>query len=146
MATPTRPHDLPRRDSALVTIQIVDTVGPIVEVLFHRGITTAADVEELLGSVRSFLEDYVVAAGSPKAYFVTCYDHFSVTHDLAHPLQEAILEFNRTYSKGDARYGGTVVAQTLIISTAIRAAAPSEIYATRNEALQHLRARIRAEM
>jgi hypothetical protein len=136
----------PREETALVTIQVVDWAGPIVEVLFHRGIARAADIEELMRTARSFLEDHVVAAGEPKAYFLTCYDHFSVSHDLAHPLQEAFLEFNRLYSKGDARYGGTVVAQTLIISTAIRAEKPSEICATRDEALQHLRARIRAEM
>lgn len=146
MTGPVGSHDVPRHDSALVALQVIDWVGPIVEVLFHRGIASAADIEELMRTARAFMEEHVRAAGVPQAYFLTCYDHFAVPHDLAHPLQEALLEFNRTYSKGDARYGGTLVAQTLIISTAIRAGAPSEICATRDEALRHLGARVRAEM
>jgi hypothetical protein len=91
------------------------------------------------------MEEHLPAEDAHRAYFLTCYDHFAVPHDLAHSLQEAFLDFNRLYSKGDARYGGTVVAQTLIISTAIKAQTPSELCATREEALQHLRARIRDE-
>jgi len=134
---------LPRKDTPLVTIRLIDWTGPIVEVLFHRGFSTSADVEELMHAVTAFVEEHIPAKDGHRAYFLTCYDHFAVPHDLAHPLQEAFLRFNRLYSKGDARYGGTVVAQTLIISTAIRAQTPSEICATREEALQHLRARIR---
>ncbi len=136
---------LPSRDSELVTLRVVDWDGPIVEILFHRAVASGADVSELLRSARFFMEEHVVSAGAPKAYFVTCYDRFSVSRDLAAPLQEAFLDFNRTYSKGDARYGGTLVAQTLVISTSIRAEKPSEIYATRQEALEHLRERVRAE-
>ena len=145
MADSTKPRDLPSRDSALLTLRVVDRDGPIVEVLFHRAIATADDVREVLHSARTFMEEHLVPAGAAKAYFVTCYDRFSVSRDVARPLQDAFLEFNREYSKGDARYGGTVVAQTLVISTAIRSEKPSEICATREEALEHLRARIRAE-
>jgi hypothetical protein len=133
---------LPRKETSLMTIRLIDWTGPIVEVQFHRGFSSVADVEDLMSTARSFMEEHLPAADAHRAYFLTCYDHFAVSHDLAHSLQEAFLEFNRLYSKGDARYGGTVVAQTLIISTAIRAQTPSEICATRDEALQHLRARI----
>ncbi len=133
-----------RREMDLVTMQVVDWEGPIVEILFHRPLATAADVAELLRETRSFMEETVVAAGKAKSYFVTCYDHFSVPREVAHALQEAFLEFNRQYSKGDVRYGGTLVAKTLVISTAIRSESSSELYATRDEALASLRARHRA--
>ncbi len=133
-----------RREMDLVTMQVVDWQGPIVEILFQRPVTTAADVGELLREARSFMEEAVVAAGEAQAYFVTCYDRFSVPRELAHALQEAFLEFNRQYSKGDVRYGGTLVAKTLVISTAIRSESSSEIYATRDEAIASLRARHRA--
>ncbi len=130
-----------RREMDLVTMRVVDWAGPIVEILFQRPLAVAADVAELLRETRSFMEDVLVAAGQPKAYFVTCYDHFAVPRELAHALQEAFLEFNRQYSKGDVRYGGSLVAKTLVISTAIRSESSSEIYATRDEALASLRAR-----
>ena len=53
------------------------------------------------------------------------------------------MEFNQQYSKGDVRYGGSVVAQSLVISTAIRSLSASEIHPTREKALESLRERIR---
>jgi hypothetical protein len=91
------------------------------------------------------MEQHVVPAGAARTYFLTCYDGFSVARDQAHRLQEAFLSFNAVYSKGDARYGGSLVAQTLVIATAVRSESASEMHATRDEALGRLRARIRGE-
>jgi hypothetical protein len=132
------------REMDLVTMQVVDWEGPIVEILFRRPLAAATDIAELLRETRSFMEETLVSAGKAKAYFLTCYDHFSVPRELAHALQEAFLEFNGRYSKGDVRYGGTLVAKTLVISTAIRSESASEMYATRDEALASLRTRHRA--
>ena len=127
----------------LVTMQVVDWEGPIVEIVFHRPIATSDDVTELLRETRGFMDQHVRPSGAQKAYFVTCYDGFRVAKEQVHPLQEAFLEFNQQYSKGDVRYGGSVVAQSLVISTAIRSLSASEIHPTREEALESLRERIR---
>jgi hypothetical protein len=133
--------DAARCEMELVTMQVVDWEGPLVEILFRRPLATADDVTELLRETRSFMEETLVAAGRPKAYFVTCYDNFSMPRELAHVLQETFLDFNRQYSKGDVRYGGTLMAKTLVISTAIRSDSSSEIHATRDEAIASLRTR-----
>ena len=145
MADTAMPRDLPDETPPLLTLRVVDREGPIVEILFLRPIASITDVSELARAARTFMERHVVSTGAAKAYFVTCYDHFSVSREVAQPLQDAFLEFNRAYSKGDARYGGTLVAQTLVISTSIRDERPSEICATREEALARLRTRIRAK-
>ena len=128
-----------RQELSLTTMQVADWNGPIVEVLFHHPITSAADVDCLLRETRAFMDTHIAPRGSPKAYFLTCYDGFTASRENLRHLQDAFLAFNREYSRGDARYGGSVVAQTLVISTAIRADARAEIYATRAEALAHLR-------
>ncbi len=128
---------------SLVTIQVVDWEGPIVEIVFHRPIATPDDVAELLRVARGFMDEHVLPSGAQRAYFVTCYDRFAVAKEQAHPLQEAFLEFNRQYSKGDVRYGGSLVAQSLVISTAIRSESASELHPTRERALESLRERIR---
>jgi hypothetical protein len=127
----------------LVTMQVVDWEGPIVEILFHRPVASSEDVSELLRETRSFMEEKVVKAGLKKAYFLTCYEGFSVTREHANELQQAFLAFNGQYSQGDVRYGGTILAKTLVISTAIRSESSSEHYDTREKALESLRARIR---
>ncbi len=133
---------LPKKDMAFVTMQVVEWDGPIVEIVFRRALATTADVEQLLEEARMFMDTYLPAARRDKAYFITCYDHFSVSRDQAHRLQEAFLDFNRVYSRGDVRYGGTLVAQTLVISTSIKSESASEIHPTRDQALERLRARI----
>jgi hypothetical protein len=135
-------RDLPKRDMGLVTMQVVDWDGPIVEIIFQRPILTERHVEELLWDARSFMEQHVVSAGAARAYFLTCYDGFSVSRDQAHRLQDAFVSFNAVYSRGDARYGGSLVAQTLVIATAVRSESASEMHATRDAALVRLRARI----
>jgi hypothetical protein len=134
----------PAREMELVTMQVVDWEGPIVEILFRRPLATRADLDELLRETSSFMEEVVIPAGRPQAYFLTCYDRFSVPRELARALQEVFLDFNRRYSKGDVRYGGTLVAKTLVISTAIRSESASELHATREEALAALRSSHRA--
>ncbi len=138
-------QNAPSDPGRLVTIQVVDWKGPIVEVVFHRPIRSLEDVRELVDEADEFMRRHVLPTGARKAYFLTCYDHFAVAKDLAHPLQEAFLRFNEQYSLGDARYGGTLVAQSLVISTAIRSESPSELHATREDALGRLRKRIRGE-
>ena len=128
----------------LVTMQVVEWDGPIVEILFHSPIATAGDVARLLREARTFMDETVVKTGRSKAFFLTCYDGFSVAREHAGELQQAFLEFNKQYSKGDVRYGGTIVARTLVIATAIRSESSSEHYGTREEALLSLRQRIRA--
>jgi hypothetical protein len=135
-------RDLPRQDMGLVTMQVVDWDGPIVEILFRQPILTEHDVEELLREARSFMDQRVVPAGATHVYFLTCYDGFSVSRQQARRLQDAFVGFNAAYSKGDARYGGSLVAQTLVIATAVRSESASEMHATRDEALQRLRARM----
>lgn len=133
----------PLEEKNLISMEVVDWKGPIVEIRFRHPITSADDVDELVSEARSFMEAHVARRGDGKAYFVTCYEGFSVSRSAAQRLQDRFVEFNQKYSKGDVRYGGQLVAQTLIISTAIRSEAPSEIYPTRAEALEHLRQRIR---
>ncbi len=135
---------LPRAEMSLVTMQVVDWEGPIVEILFHKPIAEARDVDELLRQARSFMDQHVARAGQ-RAYFLTCYDGFSVTREQAGRVQEAFIEFNGTYSRGDVRYGGSLLAKTLVITTAIRSKSASELHVTRDEALEVLRARVSEE-
>ncbi len=110
----------------LVTMQVVDWEGPIVEIQFRRPIATSQDVADLARQARAFVEDNVVRAGRSKAYFLTCYEGFAVARECAAELQQAFLAFNGQYSKRDVRYGGTIVAKSIVISTAIRSESSSE--------------------
>ncbi len=130
---------------SLVTMQVVEWEGPIVEVLFHKAIAEARDVDELVRQARSFMDLHVAPAGPKRAYFLTCYDGFSVVREQAARLQEAFIEFNGQYSKGDVRYGGSLLAKTLVITTAIRSKSASELHVTRDEALAVLRGRVSEE-
>jgi hypothetical protein len=126
----------------LVTLEVVEREGPIVEIVFHRPIASPEDVDELLREASDFMVRQVLPSGARKAYFLTCYDGFAVAKDLARSLQDAFLRFNEQYSLGDARYGGAVVAQSLVIATAIRSESASELYSTRKGALRSLKARM----
>jgi len=130
----------------LVRLEIVDWDGPIVEIHFVRPLVSVEDVDRLVAEAEAFVKAHIAPWEDGKAYFLTCYDNFSVPKQLAQRLQDLFVGFNRRYSKGDVRYGGTLVAKTLVISTAIRSESASEIYATREEALDHLRKRIRGRV
>jgi hypothetical protein len=133
----------PKQELGLITMEVVDWDGPIIEIRFQQPITSTAAADELVRQARSFVEAHIARRGDGKAYFVTCYEGFSVSRESAQRLQDGFVDFNAQYSKGDVRYGGSLVAQTLIISTAIRSESRSELYATREEALDHLREQIR---
>jgi hypothetical protein len=137
----TEKADKPHQEMSHLTMQVVDWQGPIVEISFNRPILTADDVHTVLEQAHSFMQLHLVGSGHDRVYFITCYDGFSVAREVTMLLQEGFLEFNRSYSQGDVRYGGSPAAKTIVISTAIKSTSRSEIYASREEALCRLRAR-----
>jgi hypothetical protein len=132
---------MPHQVMSHLTMQVVDWQGPIVEISFNRPILTEDDVRKVLDQAKSFMQLHLAGTGHDRVYFITCYDGFSVARAVAMSLQEGFLEFNRRYSQGDVRYGGSAAAKTIVISTAIKSTSRSEIYTSREEALSRLRSR-----
>jgi hypothetical protein len=133
---------LPKEVMSHLTMQVVDWQGPVVEILFNRPISSQQDVQLVLDQACRFMDRYFSGTDHEKVYFVTCYDGFSVNHETALALQESFIDFNRRYSHGDVRYGGSASAKTIIISTAIKSTSQSDICSDREQALGRIRARI----
>jgi hypothetical protein len=133
----------PKEVMSHLTMQVVDWQGPVVEIQFNQPISSQQDVEAVFDQARRFMaRHFPPEPDQEKVYFVTCYDGFSVTHETALAMQESFIDFNRRYSRGDVRYGGSASAKTIIISTAIKSTSQSEICTGREQALERIRARI----
>jgi hypothetical protein len=134
--------ELPRDVMSHLTMQVVDWQGPVVEILFNRPISSKQDVALVLDQACRFMDRHFSGSDQEKVYFVTCYDGFSVNRETALALQESFIDFNRRYSRGDVRYGGSASAKTIIISTAIKSTSQSDICSNREEALDRIRAKM----
>jgi hypothetical protein len=136
-------RELPREVMSHLTMQVLDWQGPVVEIQFNRPIVSRHDVELVVEQASRFMDRHFSSgSGEEKVYFVTCYDGFSVNREAALALQESFIDFNRRYSLGDVRYGGSASAKTIIISTAIKSTSQSDICTGREQALERIRNRI----
>lgn len=134
--------DRPCQELSHITMEVVDWKGPIVETSFHRPIDTTDDAEAVIREAIEFMEQWI----RPRfggAFFLTCYDGLKISREVAIHLQNRFLEFNRAYSKGDARYAFNTAAKAFVIATAIKASEKPNFYTGRTEALIALRALIR---
>lgn len=126
-----------KRTMDFLTMEIVEKRGPIVEISFNRPISDEGDAAEVVKEADRFMRETVPPLAG-KAYFVTCYDNLSISREVLKILQERFIGFNKTYSLGDTRYGGGLVARSFIISTAVKSHSESRIFNTREEALSAL--------
>jgi len=130
--------DLPTWMMQLLTMEVLDWEGPIVEIRFNGRVSTQEDVRQLAVEANAFVEACVLSRAE-RAYFVTCYDGLSAPSDILVELQDAFVDFNQRFSLGDVRYGGGDLAQTVAITTAIRSGHPSKVHSSRKEAVAFLR-------
>lgn len=132
---------LPYVEMSFLTMQVVDWKGPIVEIGFNKPVETEAHVETLLREANTFMRNHVTPRAG-QAFFVTCYDNLHFAPNVLEKAREGFARFNDKYSLGDVRYGGDTVAKTFIIAQSIKASTRSAIFATRDEALNAVAAKI----
>jgi hypothetical protein len=133
----------PSQSFRFLSLAVVDWNGPIVEITFDKPIETTTDTATAVREASTFMRTRVSPRAS-KAYFITCYDGLVITRETLNELRERFIEFNQRFSLGDVRYGGSHVARTFVVSTAIQSASRSNHFETRPEALAVLHRQIRA--
>ena len=121
---------------AAVIVGTVIALGGVLDGAF-------TDVNTAVREATSFMRTRVSPRAS-QAYFITCYDGLVITRETLNELRERFIDFNGRYSLGDVRYGGSHVAKTFVVSTAIQSASRSNHFETRPEALAVLHRQIRA--
>lgn len=110
-----------------------------VATIFHEDVTiaTLADIEEWKRQLFPALEQLAVRLGT-KPRVLVCIDGFSLDPALANAYGEGAKHVGKVLSAGLARYGLPARVRPLIALEAARLGYKPNLFASRQEALQHV--------